>query len=402
MRILIGLTYFRPHRSGLTIYVERLANALASRGHQVTVLTSRYDRNLPSRETHNGVEIVRLPVLMRISKGVIMPTMPFMAWKLIHAADVINLHVPQLDAAPLSMLSRAQGKPVVLTYHCDLKLPEGLVHSVANSVSDMANHLAAKLSQVIVTNTTDYAEHSKFLRRYLNKVHVIPPPIELPVINMAERDAFRKKYQIQPGDRVIGMAARLASEKGVEYLVEALPIVLETFPRARVFFVGQYKDVIAEEHYADRLAPMITQLESHWSFLGILPVQEFVAFLSENEVLVLPSTNSTESFGLVQIESMTCGTPVIASDLPGVRQPVLTTGMGQIVPVADSASLAQAIIHQLRHPTDYHTNSEIIASQYAPDTTAHHYEQLFKTVLQLESHSNNETEERPNSSLHIQ
>ncbi len=402
MRILIGLTYYRPHRSGLTIYVERLANALASRGHHVTVLTSLYDRDLPSYETHNGVEIVRLPVLMRISKGVIMPSMPFTAWKLIHAADVINLHVPQLDAAPLSVLSRARGKPVVLTYHCDLKLPKGLVHSVANSVSDLANHLASKLSQVIVTNTTDYAEHSKFLRRYLNKVRVIPPPVELPAITMAERDSFRNKYQIQPGDRVIGMAARLASEKGVEYLVEALPVVLEAFPHARVFFVGQYKDVIAEEHYADRLAPMIARLGSHWSFLGILPEQEFVAFLFESELLVLPSTNSTESFGLVQIESMTCGTPVVASDLPGVRQPVLTTGMGQIVPVADSASLAQAIIHQLRHPADYHLNSKTIAAQYAPDTTARHYEQLFNAVLQLESHPSNETEERPISSSHIQ
>lgn len=402
MRILIGLTYFRPHRSGLTIYVERLANALAARGHHVTVLTSLYDRSLPSYETHDGVEIVRLPVLMRISKGVIMPTMPFTAWKLIQAADVINLHVPQLDAAPLSVLSRIQGKPVVLTYHCDLKLPEGLVHTVANSVSDMANRLAAKLSQVIVTNTTDYAKHSIFLRRYLNKVQVVPPPVELPEITMAERDTFRKKYQIQPGDRVIGMAARLATEKGVEYLVEALPAVLEVFPRARVFFVGQHKDVIAEERYADRLAPMITRLGSHWSFLGILPVQDFVAFLFESEVLVLPSTNSTESFGLVQIESMTCGTPVIASDLPGVRQPVLTTGMGQIIPVADSSSLAQAIISQFRHPTDYHASSETIAATYAPDTTARHYEQLFKTVLRLESHPNDETEERPISTTHIQ
>jgi glycosyltransferase involved in cell wall biosynthesis len=193
------------------------------------------------------------------------------------------------------------------------------------------------------------------------------------------------------------MAARLASEKGVEYLVEALPVVLESFPRARVFIVGQNKDVIGEERYAERLAPMIARLGSHWSFLGILPVQEFVAFLSESEVLVLPSTNSTESFGLVQIESMTCGTPVVASD-----QPVLTTGMGQIVPVADSASLAQAIIHQLRHPTDYRTNSETIAAQYSPETTARHYEQLFNAILQLERHPSDETEERPISSPNSQ
>lgn len=73
MKILIALTYYRPHISGLTIYVERLATALAVRGHSVTVLTSRYDPALPAQELIDGVRIVRAPVWMRISKGVIMP-----------------------------------------------------------------------------------------------------------------------------------------------------------------------------------------------------------------------------------------------------------------------------------------------------------------------------------------
>jgi len=77
MQILIALTYYRPHYSGLTIYVERLARALAAQGHQVTVLTSRYAATLPAQEKLDGVEVRRLPVAMRISKGVIMPSMPF-------------------------------------------------------------------------------------------------------------------------------------------------------------------------------------------------------------------------------------------------------------------------------------------------------------------------------------
>ena len=75
MKILIELTYYRPHTSGLTIYAERLATALAGRGHQVTVLTSQYDKSLPREEMMEGVRVVRVPVLLRISKGVIMPTL---------------------------------------------------------------------------------------------------------------------------------------------------------------------------------------------------------------------------------------------------------------------------------------------------------------------------------------
>ncbi len=61
----------------------------------------------------------------------------------------------------------------------------------------------------------------------------------------------------------------------------------------------------------------------------------------------MPSINSTESFGMVQVEAMICGTPVIASDLPGVRQPVKSSGMGKIVAVKDAKSLADAITEQL-------------------------------------------------------
>ncbi len=380
MQILIALTYYRPHYSGLTIYAERLACALAERKHHVTVLTSRYDRKLPLREKLDGVEIVRLNVLMHVSKGVLMPSMLTKAWKLIHQADVIHLHLPQLDAAPLAVIAHLLGKPVVLTYHCDLRLPEGLIHFLANQVSHTANHLSAALADVIVTNTRDYAEYSPFLKRYLSKVHTILPPVEVVPITEADREAFRVKIGIQPGQRIIGMAARLATEKGVEYLAEALPLVMHTYPTARVLFQGQYRNVFGEEAYARHLAPMIEQLGEHWTFLGNLSPVEMSAFFHECEVTVLPSLNSTESFGIVQLESMTCGTPVIASDLPGVRQPVLMTGMGYVVPPADADSLARAILTVLDHPQVYKNDQHALMERFSPSRVAEEYERLFEEV----------------------
>ncbi|GAJ01062.1 unnamed protein product, partial [marine sediment metagenome] len=77
-------------------------------------------------------------------------------------------------------------------------------------------------------------------------------------------------------------------------------------------------------------------------FLGILPSDEWAVFFHEAEVTVLPSINSTEAFGMVQVESMICGTPVLSTDMPRVRQPVKLTGMGRIVPPRNSAALSQA------------------------------------------------------------
>jgi glycosyltransferase involved in cell wall biosynthesis len=380
MRILIALTYYRPHYSGLTIYTERLAKALVSHGHEVTVITSQFSKDLASEEIVDGVRVVRLPVAMRISKGVIMPDMPLRAWQEIRKADVVNLHVPQLDAAPLALLARALGKPVVLTYHCDLLLPDGLVNRLANLVSNIANRVSAGMAKLIVTNTRDYAENSVFLQKYLEKVRVIPPPVDLQQVDPKVITEVKQKYGIEPEQKVIGMVARLAAEKGAEYLVRALPEILSTHPNVRVLYAGQYQDVLGEEAYAAMLAPLIEELGERWKFLGLISDQEIAAFFHICDVIVVPSTNSTESFGIVQVEGMTCGTPAVASDMPGVRQPVLQTGMGEIFPIGDSAALAKKLIGVLDDPTRYQGDVDGITSRYLPDTIAGEYEDLFNEL----------------------
>jgi len=79
MKILTVLTYYRPHTSGLTIYAERLARAFARRGHQITVMTAQYDQSLPREEMMDGVRVIRVPVAVRVSKGVIAPTFGLVA-----------------------------------------------------------------------------------------------------------------------------------------------------------------------------------------------------------------------------------------------------------------------------------------------------------------------------------
>ncbi|MDK1046083.1 MAG: glycosyltransferase family 4 protein [Anaerolineales bacterium] len=380
MKILVALTYYRPHISGLTIYVQRLAEALADMGHSVTVLTSRYDAALSLNEDMDGVRVVRVPVAFRLSKGVVMPRFGLEATRLVRSHDVLSLHLPQFDAAGLALRGSLMGRPTVLTYHCDLKLPVGLVNRAANLTVGLANGVSAKFADRIVAYTMDYAENSPFLSRYLDKVQVIPPPVEVPPIEENELNKFRDDHAIQTGP-VIGMASRLAAEKGVEILLRALPVILERYPEARVMFAGQYLNVLGEAEYATRLEPLLSEFNSQWTFLGVLRPREMAAFFRSCDVTVLPSLNSTESFGLVQIESMICGTPVVASDLPGVRQPVLTTGMGKISAIGDEEALAQAILEVLQNPGAFRTAAEELRSKFDPRQTASAYVQLFEELL---------------------
>lgn len=383
MRILIALTYYRPHVSGLTIYVERLAKALARRGHEVTVLTSHYQRDLAYEEVRDGVRVVRAPVLFRISKGVIMPTIGFLATRWAAWADGISVHLPQFDAAGIALRGRLMKKPTVLTYHCDLKMPPGLFNRAANVAIDLANLAAGRFAHRIVSYTQDFAEHSPYLQRFADKLEIIPPPVELPEIAASGIAAFKKMHNPQDQHPVIGMAARFASEKGVEVLLEAFPRLLERYPNARILYAGQFKDVLGEEAYFHRLWPTIQEYkeQGRWKFLGVLDAQQMAAFFRTLDVLVVPSLNSTESFGLVQIEAMLCGTPCVASDLPGVRQPVLQTGMGEIAPVGDAEGLAQAILRVVENRAAYIRPRDEIAARYAPDAIAAAYEAVFERMM---------------------
>ena len=376
----MALTYYRPHISGLTIYTQRLAKALADLGHSVTVLTSRYDPALPLDEEIDGVRIRRVPVAFRMSKGVVMPRFGLEATRLVRSHDVLSLHLPQFDAAGLAIRGRATHRPTVLTYHCDLQLPKGMVNRAANLTVGLANRIAALFADRIVSSTKDYAENSPFLSRYLEKLRVIPPPVEVPPIDENELSIFRDEHAIGTGP-IIGMVSRLAAEKGVEILLRALPGILERYPQVRVLFAGQNSNVLGESEYAARLAPLLSRFNSQWTFLGVLRPREMAAFFQSCDVTVLPSLNSTESFGLVQIESMICGTPVVASDLPGVRQPVLTTGMGKISPIGDSQALAQTILSVLENPGAFRKEAGEIRSRFEPEHTATAYVQLFEELL---------------------
>jgi glycosyltransferase involved in cell wall biosynthesis len=342
------------------------------------VLTSQYDRSLPRVERLDRVRVVRAPVLVRVSKAVIMPTFGFLATRFTRWADVLSIHLPQLDATGIAARGRLFHKPTVLTYHCDLQLPAGILNHLANTIVPAANFAAGALADAIVAYTQDYATHSGFLSRFLDKVRVIPPPVEMPQPAPEAIAAFRKAQSLN-GHHVIGFAARLATEKGVEVLLEALPHILPTFPDARVLFAGP-TDIIGEEAYARKLAPMFERFRDHWTFLGTLDPKEMAAFFSACDCTVLPSLNSTESFGLVQVEAMLCGTPSVASDLPGVRVPVQTTGMGQVVGVRDSSALAQAVIRVMSDRARYVRPRAEIEAMYSTPRTAELYEKLFEEL----------------------
>ena len=387
LKILVALTFYRPHLSGLTIYVERLARGLVERGHSVTVLASQHSSELPRREIMDRVRVVRVPVAFRVSKGVVMPTYGVAAMPLVRAHDVMSVHLPQLDAWGLGLRARLLHTPLVVTYHCDLQLPPGSLNRVADKVTWLANGVAGRYADRIVAYTDDYARHSPFLRKFASKVEVIAPPVVMRAPDPTEVAAFRQSHGLgangaEPPWPVLGLATRFAAEKGIDTLVAALPTLRERFPRLQVLFAGPHENIVGELEYRERLTPAITSQGDRWRFVGTLdPVEEMPAFFGALDCLLVPSVNSTESFGLVQVEAMLCGTPVVASDLPGVREPTRMTGMGLVFPPGSPGALADAVTRVLEERSRFDRSRAEIARLFDLDRTLESYEELFEELL---------------------
>jgi len=159
-----------------------------------------------------------------------------------------------------------------------------------------------------------------------------------------------------------------------------LPAVLDAIPDARIVFTGAYKDTVGEEDYWQRLEPMLERYRHHIVFLELLPAEAMPSFYALCDVIAVTSLNSTEAFGMVQVEAMLCGTPVVASDLPGVREPVRRTGMGRLVPPRDAAALAAALIEVIRTRASFVRPRSAIAAEFDVDRSLREYEALFEEV----------------------
>src|SRR6185436_15914788 len=219
--------------------------------------------------------------------------------------------------------------------------------------------------------------------RYASKLTPILPPVEMPDPLPGAIQAFAEEHRVQERRPVIGMVTRFASEKGVEILLDALPTILKQYPKAQILYAGQHQNVMGEQAYFDRLRPQIREYEvsGHWKFLGNLDPVQLSALYPNLDVLTVPSLNSTEAFGLVQIEAMMNGVPCVPSALPGVRQPVKLHGMGRIARIGDPADLAECILEVLDEPEKYKGDIEVIKKSYDPDSVAAEYENLFTRLM---------------------
>ena len=343
MKILITTTYYLPNVSGITIYIKILAEEMVKLGHEVTILTSWHDPKTKKEEVINGVKIKRLKIWFKIGKGPIYPGLIGSSIKEIRRCQAVNCHLPQPESVWLGLVAKIFGKKLILSHHTDLSFWKWIKNKIIDGGVFVCQVGSGLLADKIISYTNDYARNSYYLKLFLRKVKQIYPPIKLEnKINLTltkkiNKAIYGKKY-------VIGFCGRIAKQKGIELLIQSTKLLDKNLGKNNyvILMAGPIK-VIGENYYEYLQNKYRKILKEKFVFLGNIERSELSNFYKKIDLLVLPSDDILESFGWVQIEAMKCGTPGVATDLPGMRIPIKITKMGELFENKNVTDLADKI-----------------------------------------------------------
>jgi glycosyltransferase involved in cell wall biosynthesis len=376
VNILVTLTYYHPHWTGLTGIARNLAEGLAARGHMVTVLTSRHERSLPRHEEINGVQVVRVPSVGRVSRTAVMPSFPVSLVRLTARNEVVHLHTPMPEAVLVAAQARLLGRPTLITHQGDVVMPAGVVNGVIQRAMETSIGRAMRLADRVVVHAADYARHSEFLAPLAGRIDGIYPPIVLPAPEPETARAWRQQLGLAD-KRLVGFAGRFVEEKGFDFLLQAVPLVRGRLPDVHFVFAGDTG--IAYERFFDRCRALLAEHGGSVTLLGLLHDQQMADFYAMCDLFVLPSRS--DSFARVQVEAALCGTPLVSTDIPGAREVVRATGGGRLVRPGDPAALADGIVEVLRDPAPYRPSRQAVRAVFDPERSVRQYEDVLLGLI---------------------
>jgi len=361
--VVVALTYYSPYVSGLTDTARAVAEHLADQGQRVCVVATRHDSALPRFEVIRGVDVVRTTVVAHVGKGTISPSFVPTVRRLSRGAGVLHIHLPMLEAGAVALACR--GPALVTTYHCDVAVAgPGRVERIQCAVIDRSSAIALRRSAAVVVSSDDYASSSRVWPAMAGRTAEIPPPT-------AERPRGTAVYRETEGMHV-GFLGRIVEEKGLEYLVDGFLAAAQ--PEDRLLIGGDYTR-IAGGSVVEKVRRSIGD-DRRVRLLGFIPDDAVDDFYASLDVFALPSVNSFEAFGIVQVEAMLLGVPALASDLPGVRTPVQRTEFGVVVRRADAAAISDGL-RTLRHSPPDPSLRQRVRDIYGGDASVRAYQALF-------------------------
>ncbi|MEN2427761.1 glycosyltransferase [Chromobacterium vaccinii] len=339
--------YFHPDAGGIETVTKDIAQGAALAGYEVTVLCFGDVASL-RRERIGDVEVLRAPVWKKSASQPISWQYFYAFLRCAREYDIVHVHVPNMLAALAIVLARLPGR-VVVHWHSDV-INKGWLGRMMYPLE----RLLLRRADAVIATSQAYADASPLLRRFRDKVRVVPIGIEDPDVLDDDHEpglilapAIGKAEQPKASradEKIVLAVGRLVPYKGFEVLVDA---ARDLPSGCRVVIVGggerraELEARIARYGVSDRV-----------QLAGRLDDASLRELFQRATLFCLPSVSRAEAFGVVLLEAMAHGLPIVASNIAGSGVPWVNSHgeTGLNVPVGDARALGAAIVSLLSKP----------------------------------------------------
>ncbi len=367
MRVAHVTPVFPPYRGGMGTVAFYQAEALARAGVEVTVFTPTAEapRSVPA-----GVEVVELRPALQYSNAACLPQI----LRRSRDFDIIHLHYPFFGTAEILAARRlVGGPPLIVQYQMDV-VGDGWKAPLFRWHKRLAFPMILRAADQILVTSVDYAESSKFLASRMpsldDKITVLPAGVDTERFCPTDREAARREFGLPAGPLVFFLSRLDKAHyfKGLHILVRAL----KQAPEATLVIGGDGELRGRYERHAAK------HLGERAIFVGDVSESDLPRYYVAADVVVLPSIDRTEAFGLVLLEAMACGTPVVASRLRGVQTLVEDGVSGYLVAPGNEAELADKITSAAGERERMSPNARRIAAGFSWTDIATRLKQLYE------------------------
>lgn len=371
IRVLQVNKLYKPWVGGIEQVVADFSEGLIELGADVTVLCAQ-PRGYGVVEVVDRVEVVRCTSLGMLLGMPLSPSFPFVLRSLAGGYDILHFHMPfPLAAAGNWFVRRGTSRPRILVhYHSDIVRQKRWEWAYGPSLKS----LMRTADRIIITSPA--LSQSKYVSPHLGKVVVIPLPVDMTKHTEPDRHMvglLRERFGLRGTRPVILFVGRFVYYKGLEYLIEAMAEV-----DATLLLVGTGP-------LEARLRRLAQRVSDRVHFLGSLSDAEVAACYELANLFVLPSVEASEAFGVVQVEAMAHGLPVVNTQLPTGVPWVSQHGVtGLTVPPRDPRALAAAINLILRSPDmaeEFSRNARRRAQEFRREKILHQLYSLYMDLL---------------------
>lgn len=326
MRIVQIYKDYAPVVGGIENHVQALAEGLAARGHDVSVLATSRSRRTKI-EVINGVRVIKAARVAHVASTPLSLDLLRQARRL--RADVVNLHMPY---PPGDLAALAIDAPLVITYHSDIVRQQRLLQIYR----PLLNQTLRRAARIIATSAP-YIQSSPFLRQHAAKCRVVPLSVDVDRFAHVDQHRvaqIRQRHNIDSQARVVLAVGVLRYYKGLHILLDAMRHVDATLL------------LVSDGPERERLEQIATErgIAERVRFAGRVIDQDLPAYYQAADVFVLASHLRAEAFGIVLLEAMASGLPIVSTELGTGTSVVNQHGKtGFVVPPADPHALARAL-----------------------------------------------------------